>query len=105
VRRVAAECGIRYARTTAATYGFDWPADPMEWHPTCHHRDERLFELADRFLGCDGAEDLLFCVWGHSYEFDGDDSWARMAALCEKLAGRPGVQYLTNAEALGMASY
>ena len=41
--------GIRYARTVASTGGFELPENFLEWHPTTHHADPRLMELAKRF--------------------------------------------------------
>ena len=79
------------------TGGFRLPADPRAWDATCHHNDERLMDLADAFLA--PGEDLrLFYVWGHSYEFDVDRSWARMEDFCAKVGRRDDVWYATNGE-------
>ena len=47
----------------------------MEWHATCHHNDPQLMELAKQF--CEGRvfPGSLFYLWGHAYEFDGDNNW------------------------------
>ncbi|MDR1668555.1 MAG: polysaccharide deacetylase family protein [Oscillospiraceae bacterium] len=87
--------GIRFARTVNATYDFALQHDLMRFHPTCHVEDERLFELAERFLA-DG--DGLFYVWGHSYELDGNQSWDRFENFCKQVAGRGDVLYGTNTE-------
>ena len=42
-------CGIIYARTVDASHRFDVPEDFMKLDPTCHHDDEKLFELAEKF--------------------------------------------------------
>lgn len=72
--------GIRYARTVVSTGTFELPEDFLEWHPTCHHADPRLMELAEAF--CEGKENpqiinrpQLFYLWGHSYEFARQDNW------------------------------
>lgn len=94
--------GLHYARTVADTHSFALPAAPLTWGHTCHHNDERLFELAEAFLAADPDEPLLFTVWGHSYEFHVDENWERIEAFCEKMAHRDDIAYITNREALGL---
>lgn len=83
-KRLLRMAGYHYARVVETTGGFDLPVDFMEWKATCHHNDPRLMELAESF--CSGAgfapRCKLFYVWGHSYEFTGDDNWDRMENLC-----------------------
>lgn len=94
--------GIRYARTVGSTHDFSIPKDLMHLEATCHHQDEKLFELADRFLSTEPEKDepMLFYIWGHSYEFDVNNNWERMEKLCEMLAGKDDIFYGTNAECL-----
>lgn len=94
--------GIRYARTVGSTHGFELPKDPMHLEATCHHQDEKLFELAEEFLSAKGTEDkpMLFYIWGHSYEFEVNQNWERMEKLCEMLAGKEDIFFGTNAECL-----
>ena len=95
--------GIRYARTTVATGAFEFPIDPLVLNPTVHAaQHDRLDALLDRFLALDADAPALFYIWGHSYEFDQDDSWDRFERFCARAANRPGVRYLTNAEAMGI---
>jgi peptidoglycan/xylan/chitin deacetylase (PgdA/CDA1 family) len=97
---VLRECGVKYSRTVRPTYSFDMQTDLLRFHPTCHHNDERLFELADEFLNAEPTKPMLFCVWGHTYEFDGDKNWDMIERFCEYVAGREDIYYCTNAEAL-----
>lgn len=91
--------GIAYARTTKATETYELPADPMEWNPTCHHNDPRLFEHADFIVDFPKKQYLkLLYVWGHSYEFDNDDNWDRIEKFCEKVSGKSDIWYATNIE-------
>lgn len=94
--------GIRYARTVGSTHSFALPKDLMRLEATCHHQDEKLFELAEEFLSAEATEEnpMLFYIWGHSYEFDVNRNWERMEKLCEMLAGKKDVFYGTNAECL-----
>ena len=41
------ENGIKYARTIESTNKFEFPSDPMLWHPTCHFLDNNIEELFD----------------------------------------------------------
>lgn len=92
--------GIVYSRTVEATGAFFLPEDFLKWHPTCHHKDERLMELADEFLSIQGPEKeyQVFYLWGHSYEFDVDDNWQVIENFCEKMSGQTDVWYATNME-------
>lgn len=69
--------GIMYARTVYSTNKFQLPENFLAWHPTCHHKDPDLMKLAADF--CESEERFgqprLFYIWGHAYEFDGDDNW------------------------------
>lgn len=99
---LARSCGISYARTVKSTLGFALPEDFMVWHPTCHHTNEALFELADRFLdtpcGTGRVPSRLFYLWGHSYEFDGDKNWDCIEKFLEKMGNRDDIWYATNLE-------
>lgn len=94
--------GIRYGRTVISSHSFDYPENLMFLKPTCHHEDEELFNLAERFLSADGDENalLLFYIWGHSYEFDVKNNWERIEKLCQMLSGKADIFYGTNAECL-----
>ena len=100
VEKIAGQCGILYARTTVSTHSFGIPDDLLAYHPTCHHDDEDLFELAKRFLELETETPQVFYVWGHSYEFDGKKNWDRLERFCELMAGRQDIDYCTNSEAL-----
>ena len=99
------KCGIVYSRTTKSTHSFDVPTDWLRLHPTCHHRDARLDELADEFLVTETkanqmwkAPIRLFYVWGHSYEFNDNDNWELIESFCKKMGGHDFVWYATNME-------
>ena len=94
-------CGVCYSRTTASTTKFRFPENWLTWHPTCHHNNPKLMDLAGSFERSapgkrDGAK--LFYVWGHSYEFDNDDNWDRIEELFRKVGGKEDVWYATNIE-------
>ena len=92
-------CGILYARTVISSHDFALPQDWLRLPATCHHNDPQLMELADKFLregtpfGC-----KLFYLWGHSYEFEGDDNWQVIRDFCSRMAGKDDIWYATNGE-------
>lgn len=92
IKRVIADLGVAYARTTNSTYGFGIPTDWLEFNPTCHHTDKELLPLADKFFGGSPLKEFkhrepwLFCVWGHAYEFDDDNNWDIIEGLGRRAA-------------------
>ena len=102
VVKVLGECGIRYARTTRSTEDFAVPENPLLLNPTCHHRDPNVFRLIDEFLAAEPEDsDLLFYLWGHSFEFDRNEeynSWEHIEKVLAALSGKPGIRYVTNLE-------
>ena len=100
---VLKKCGIKYARTVEATKTFAIPQDFLTWHPTCHFEEEGMDELVNKFLNIGQMYEpssylRLFYVWGHSYEFDGHETWELFESFCEKLAGHDNIWYATNGE-------
>lgn len=92
-------CGSVYARTAAATHDFKMPSDWLRLDPTCHHNDEQLDALTERFLNETPAhEPWMFYLWGHTYEFDQRQNWERIENLLARISGREDVWYATNIE-------
>lgn len=93
--------GIRYARTVASTGNFELPENFLEWHPTCHHEDPNLMELARKFCEQDApyGQPQLFYVWGHSFEFDRKNNWEIIENLLSYLSGYADIIWMaTNGE-------
>ena len=94
---VLKSCGIVYARTIVSTHKFDLPENWLVLNPTCHHKDEQLFKLADKFLNDKVTRaPYLFYLWGHTYEFESDGNWNIIEEFFEKVSGRDDVWYATN---------
>ena len=94
-------CGICYSRTVKATYNFRFPENWLTLHPTCHHRDPKLMELAKQFVETKSrysSDNWMFYVWGHSYEFDDKDNWNVIEEFCQYTGGKEDVWYATNIE-------
>ena len=94
--------GIKYGRTVESSHSFEIPKESIKLKATCHHDDEMLFELAEKFIKAEPKEDeqMLFYVWGHSYEFDVNNNWDRIEKFCKMMAGRDDIFYGTNRECL-----
>ncbi|MBR4910886.1 MAG: polysaccharide deacetylase family protein [Clostridia bacterium] len=99
---IAKTCGINYARVVSPSYDFSLPKDFLKWNPTCHHGDEKIYDLIEKFFEEDDLErpwrntPKVFYIWGHSYEFE--NNFDRLEDLCKKLAGNDSVWYATNGE-------
>ena len=94
-------CGISYARTAKSTASFSFPEDWLIWHPTCHHKNPRLMELAKKFVESGSKYQVvnsMFYLWGHSYEFYDDDNWELMEEFGECIGGKEDIWYATNIE-------
>lgn len=102
VIEVLREIGMEYGRTTKSTYDFKFPEEPLTWHPTCRFTDEKRMELAQAFFDAEAEEDMLFYIWGHSYELITEEDWAEFEAFCEFISGREDILYCTNIEALDL---
>ena len=95
--------GIVYSRTTKSTYSFELPEEWLTLHPTCHHRDPKLFMLVEEFLKDDAGNywrnaPKLFYLWGHSYEFPRDDNWDVIESFCKIIGERDDIWCATNME-------
>ena len=97
--------GYKGARTVKSTQSFELPKDPYQLDPTCHHNDEKLFELAEKFVTEKTLRPSLFYVWGHAYEFDRNDNWDRIEKLVKYISENgQDIWFATNGEILDYIS-
>ena len=98
VVEVLRNCGILYARTTAATKRFDVPSDWLRLPSTCHHNEPQLMQLVDKFLNEPQRypNPQLFYLWGHTYEFDTNNNWDVIEKFAEAIGNRDEVWYANN---------
>lgn len=98
-RELSVKTGVRYARTTTETYGFDVPEDLMILNPSVKATDhENMDALAERFLSMQADKPQIFYIWGHAYEFDGNDDWEWFEDFCSRVSGHDDIFYGTNRE-------
>ena len=96
IKQLAA-MGIEYCRTTISTEKMNIPDDFLAWHPSCHHNNPKLMQLAEQFVDSKYSFAMLY-VWGHSYEFNNNDNWEHIEEFCKKVSGCSDVWYATNIE-------
>ncbi len=88
--------GMKYARTVESTKRFGVPSDFIRWKPTCHHNDD-VITKAKSFLNTPGYMKLpLFYIWGHSFEFERENTWDIIEELCSMVANKDDIWYVTN---------
>jgi hypothetical protein len=95
--------GVKYSRTTTATYNFELPKDLLVLDPTIHHHADinGLFKLGQEFIDLKPDRPQLFYIWGHAYEFDvSEDEWERFEEFCRMISGKDDIFYGTNKEVL-----
>ena len=106
VKAALSACGITYARTLGEdNRRYDIPTDFYAWMPTAYHRNPALLSMLDEFLGFDNEKlysssrrERLFYVWGHAYEFDGDDNWSLLDEIGKRVAASKDIWCATNTE-------
>ena len=96
--------GVVYARTTEPSYSFEIPNNWLRLKPTCHHRDGKFKELADKFFTGSPENELkhrepwLFYLWGHAYEFDDDNNWELLEEFAKRASAMKNIWFATNME-------
>ena len=100
---IKANTGVKYARTITATYSFELQDNLYRFNPTLHHgKFDRMFELGQELIDMKADRPQIFYIWGHSYEFDRDNTWDKFEEFCKMISGRQDIFYGTNAEVLGI---
>ena len=100
---IKANTGVKYARTITANYSFELQDNLYRFNPTIHHgKFDRLFPLGEEFINMKADKPQIYYIWGHSYEFDIDDSWEKFEEFCKMISGHGDIFYGTNAEVLGI---
>lgn len=100
VMKIAADCGIRYARTVSDTGEFGIGGSLLALRPSAHQFRPDIFEMIDRFLALETAEPQLLYIWGHSYELEETGGLEHLEVICRRLSRQEDVFYGTNREVL-----
>lgn len=93
---------IKYSRTITSTHNFDLQENLLRFNPTVHHNEEldTMFKLAEIFINLNADKPQIFYIWGHSYEFDIDNTWDRFEEFCRLVSNKDDIFYGTNREIL-----
>lgn len=94
--------GIKYARTTVNTDSFARQKNLYVLQPNVYHvmNMRRLFDMGEKFLASKEEEDQILYVWGHSFEFDIQDTWGEFEKFLQMISGHEHIFYGTNREVL-----
>lgn len=94
--------GVRFCRTITSSHSFDLQDNLYRFNPTVYHHAEfdKMFELAREFIELKTEEPKIFYIWGHAYEFDIANTWAKMEEFCKLISGHEDIFYGTNTEVL-----
>lgn len=98
---IRCKTAVKYARTIQENFMFDKQKELFAFKPTLSltkNRD-KVENITNAFFSGDSDGDRLFYIWGHSYEFDVDNSWDYLEEFCKKISGKDNVLYLTNKDA------
>ena len=94
---------VKYARTIECTYSFDIPNWLYQFKPTVYHMEfDKMFELGECFLDLQADKPQIYYIWGHSYEFDIDNTWDKFEEFCKMMSGRDDIFYGTNRQVFGL---
>lgn len=102
VNAVKTGTGVSYARNTESTYSFDLQTNLYDFKPSVYYIEvDKMFELAQKFIGLKTEVPQLFYIWGHSYEMDANYiSWAKFEEFCKLISGKKDIFYGTNIKVL-----
>lgn len=92
--------GVKYARTTGDNFFFAPQTDLYVFEPTVRPTVDfnKFFDITEKFLSLDSSSPALFYVWGHTYEFDVDNSWDRFEEWCRLVSSDKSIFFGTNKE-------
>ena len=92
-------CGIDYLQLSGQTEKFDFPKDWHHWIPTCRHYNPKWLEFAHKFVEEEPDRrygiNWLFCVAGHSWEFNRHKNWDQLEEFCALVGGKEDIWYAT----------
>lgn len=92
-----------YAREIESSLSFDLQEDMMQFKPTVHHcKFNDLFELGHKFIDMKTDKPQIFYVWGHTFEFDINNSWDHFEEFLKMISFRSDIFYGTNKEVFSL---
>lgn len=93
--------GVKYSRTITSNDSFDLQNNLYRFNPSAYIiKRAKMRELAEEFVNLQTDKPQIFYIWGHAYEFDIDNSWAKFDEFCKFISNRDDIFYGTNKEIL-----
>lgn len=93
--------GVKYSRTITCNDSFDLQDNLYRFNPTAYiMKRGKMRELAEEFVNLKPDKPQIFYIWGHSYEFDIENSWTKFDEFCKFISCRDDIFYGTNTEIL-----
>lgn len=93
--------GVKYARALESSGDFEPQSNLYRFKSSVYHMDfDKMIQMAEEFVELKPDSPKIFYIWGHSYEFDVDDTWDRFETFLKFISGRPDIFYGTNKEIL-----
>lgn len=93
----------RVSRERPESFSFD--RSSLILMPTCRHCDPFADELLNEFISAPaGRDDMVFVMWGHSYELDYGTSlacWEHIERMFQALSRTKDISFVTNRELYG----
>ena len=93
VKQALRDAGHLYARTC---HNVDFPfppADPMEFHPTCHFLAPDFWQRYEKARADTAHPHSVFYFWGHSYELTTEPLWTAFDTLLHRIASDPSATW------------
>ena len=99
VIEMAKMCGMVYVRAGGPTNKLTFPTDWYHFRTTCRHNHPQMMELAHQFVeempNRNYDINWMFCVSGHSWEFNRHKNWELLEELGELVGGKEDIWYAT----------
>lgn len=99
-RIIREHTGVMYARAVETNLSFARHNNLYRFQGTLYHHAQwdLLFQMGEQFLA---ADDGIFYIWGHAYEFDiFPERWEQFEEFCQMISGKQDIFYGTNKEVL-----
>lgn len=95
--------GVKYSRTITTNDSFELQENLYRFNPTSYHLHfNQMYELGEKFIHMKAERPQIFYIWGHSYEFDYDNTWDKFEEFCDFISGHEDIFYGTNKDVFGV---
>lgn len=86
--------GYKWARGNQDQENIYPPADPLEFHPTCHFLDHDFWGKYDH----QKKGNNIFFIWGHSYQLINEAMWENFESMINRISADPEAKWASTAD-------